>query len=60
MVVGRMAAQDTIRPAPLEVVLAVVFGAMLGVIKSDWYGHLELTDEVRAIAEQCCWEAIRA
>ena len=29
-------------------------------IRLAWEGKLELSDEVIAEAEQCCWEAIRA
>ena len=59
-VVGQMQAQRAVKDAPVEVLLAVVLGAQLGLIKAAFLGHLELTDEVVDLAEKCCWEAIRA
>jgi TetR/AcrR family transcriptional regulator, repressor of fatR-cypB operon len=44
---------------PPELLLAVVLGAAVGVLKEAWQGRLQLTPEVLAHAEVCCWDAIR-
>ena len=35
-------------------------GAFLGVFRAGVEGRLELTKGMYMVAEQCCWEAIRA
>lgn len=44
---------------PSPILMAVVWGAFLGLIKAAREGFIELTDEVVDLAETCCWEAIR-
>jgi AcrR family transcriptional regulator len=39
--------------------MAIVYGAMAGLIKASWQGYLELTPRVIEQAEACAWEAIR-
>ena len=38
----------------------LVNGAFLGVFRAGIEGRLKLTKELFMVAEQCCWEAIRA
>lgn len=59
-VVQRMQAMQAVRPVRAEILIAVMYGAMLGLLKAAWHGHLDLDDATVAVAEQCCWEAIRA
>jgi len=44
---------------PPAVLIAIAYGAFLGVMKGHWTGHLPLTPEVLDAAEACVWEAIR-
>ena len=44
-------------PAPL--IIALVWGAFVGVVRSSWDGHLTLEAETLEQAERCVWEAIR-
>lgn len=53
-------AQRVIKSAPAEVLMAIVYGAFVGIFKACGEGTLVLSDEAVAIAEQCAWEAIRA
>ncbi len=43
-----------------EVLIAIVFGAFVGLMRASWEGRVELTPETLRDGEQCCWEAIRA
>jgi len=45
---------------PSEVLMALVWGAIVGLVKGAWEKRLRLTKDVIAHAESCCWEAIRA
>jgi len=47
------------KAAPPDLLLAIVWGAFLGVLRGAWEGHYELTPAVVRHAEECCWEAIR-
>jgi TetR/AcrR family transcriptional regulator, repressor of fatR-cypB operon len=51
--------QLLVKEVPSEVLMAVVWGAFVGLIKASREGYLELTDTVVEQAETCCWEAIR-
>lgn len=53
-------AQKITKPLPTELLGSLVWGALVGLVKSAWEGRLALTPEVIDAAEQCCWEAIRA
>ncbi len=53
-------AQKITKPLPTELLGSVVWGALVGLVKSAWEGRIGLTQEVIDAAEQCCWEAIRA
>jgi TetR/AcrR family transcriptional regulator, repressor of fatR-cypB operon len=44
---------------PSEVLMAIVWGAFVGLVKASREGYLELSDAVIEMAETCCWEAIR-
>lgn len=44
-------------PAPL--IIALVWGAFVGVVRASWEGHYALTPEILGQAEHCVWEAIR-
>lgn len=48
-----------LREADPRVLIAVVYGAFMGLLRAELHGHLSLSDEVLAGAEQCVWEAIR-
>ncbi len=59
-VVERLKATHAVKNMDSEVLIALVFGALVGLVKAAWLGQAELTDTVIAQAEQCVWEAIRA
>ena len=48
------------KPLAPWLLMSIVWGAFVGLMKAGWEGHLELTPEVLAQAETCCWEAVRA
>jgi len=44
---------------PSFVLISVVWGAFVRLVRAGWEGQLDLTPEVIAQAEACCWEAVR-
>jgi len=42
-----------------DLLVAIVYGAFSGLIKSAWSGHLELDEQTLDASERCVWEAIR-
>lgn len=50
---------QALRDSNPRVLIAVVYGAFMGLVRGEMTGHLRLTDEVMGEAEQCVWEAIR-
>ncbi len=59
-VVDQMQRTGMVKDQPSEVLIALVLGALTGLIKAAWHGHIKLTDDVIEASEQCIWEAIRA
>jgi AcrR family transcriptional regulator len=59
-IIERMKSERAVKDLPTELLLALVFGALMGTMRSAWLGFMELSDETITAAEQCCWEAIRA
>jgi AcrR family transcriptional regulator len=51
-------ARGVTRDAPSEALIAMVWGAFVGLVKAVRLGHLELTDEVLDSTEACMWDAI--
>lgn len=47
-----------IRPMPVDAVIAIVYGAFVGVFKAVQAGDLEATSGVLKEVEGCCWAAI--
>lgn len=47
------------KPLPAEMLMAILWGAIVGLVKASWEGHLALTGDAIDQAESCCWEAIR-
>ena len=61
---AKMALEQAIRANVLkgvrpDLLMAIIWGVLLGVLRSGWEGQLELTADALAQAETCCWEAIR-
>jgi AcrR family transcriptional regulator len=52
----RQQALKVMAPAAL---IALVYGAFLGLAKAGWQGHVALTEATLAAAEACIWEAVR-
>jgi AcrR family transcriptional regulator len=50
---------EVMKPLPPWLLMAIVWGAFVGLMKAGWEGHLEITEQVIADAETCCWEAVR-
>ncbi|MFH0793569.1 MAG: TetR/AcrR family transcriptional regulator [bacterium] len=48
------------KPYPPWLMLAMTWGMLVGLVKANQAGGLELTDEVLEQAERCCWDAIRS
>jgi AcrR family transcriptional regulator len=46
------------RELPTEIMMALVWGALVGLIKSERLGYLSLTDEALAKAGEACWAGI--
>lgn len=51
--------QQIINDAPVELLMAVIFGAFDEMMKSHWDGKIDLTPELIEQAEEMCWQAIR-
>jgi AcrR family transcriptional regulator len=51
--------KQILKPLPAEIMMALVWGAFVGLISACWKGFLELSPEVLEQAEACMWEAIR-
>lgn len=49
----------SLRESDPRVLLAIVYGAFMGLLRAEMHGHLRLTDAVLEEAERCVWEAIR-
>jgi AcrR family transcriptional regulator len=57
----RKAQQDKVlRPMDPVLLMALAFGAFVGVVRASWEGKLELTEHTFEAAEQATWELIRA
>jgi hypothetical protein len=52
-------AKQIIKASPPEVLIAIVWGAFVGLISAARKGYLELDDGALGHAENCLWEAIR-
>ena len=55
-----MKAQKAVKSAPATLLMAIVYGALLGTVRGAWEGHYELDDEHVSAAESCAWAAISA
>ena len=54
------ARQGLIKPIDPGILSAIVWGAMVGLIRESEQGHLVLSDDDLPNVEQVLWEAIRA
>jgi AcrR family transcriptional regulator len=52
-------ARQVAKDLPVDVLIAVTWGAFVGLLKGAHALKLALSDEAFDAAEQCCWEAIR-
>lgn len=52
-------AQEVMKDVPPILLVAVVWGVFLGLLRGWTEGRFELDEATIALAEQCCWEAIR-
>ena len=50
---------ELVKPVAAPVLVALVWGAIVGLIREAWRGRFELTPKVLEDAEACAWEAIR-
>lgn len=51
--------QQIIKPIPADVLMAMVWGAFVGILRASWMGHVTITPDTLSAAENCMWEAIR-
>lgn len=49
--------QGIARRMPAEALMALIWGAFVGLMKAEYNGYLQLNDEILANAEQACWTA---
>jgi TetR/AcrR family transcriptional regulator, repressor of fatR-cypB operon len=54
----RTGAAGVTRPLPAPALIAMVWGALVGLVKAAGLGHLELTDDLIQQAEDSCWDSI--
>ena len=59
VIVAKWRAEQVVKDIDPDVLVAIVWGAFVGLQKAGWTGQLKVTDEVLADGEQCLWEAIR-
>lgn len=55
----QIAAQVPVRDLPVEVLIAVVWGAVVGLFKAERLGNLRLDDDLLARVGEGCWDAIQ-
>lgn len=58
-IIEKSQAQQAMRQARPELIMALVYGAFVGLVKNEAQGFLKLTPAVLSAAEQIMWEAIR-
>jgi TetR/AcrR family transcriptional regulator, repressor of fatR-cypB operon len=58
--VERGQAAFVLRKGEPMLLLALVYGAIVGLARASWEGRIEITEEVLETAEQACWELVRA
>lgn len=58
--VRRAQVAQAIKKADPLLLMELINGAFLGIFRASVEGRLKLTKEMFMVAEQCCWEAIRA
>jgi AcrR family transcriptional regulator len=46
------------KPMPPQALMAILWGALVGLVKAQGLAHLELTDELIQQTEDACWDAI--
>ncbi len=59
-IIERGQAEEVLRQGPPMLLLALIYGAIVGLVRASWEGRIELTDEVLVSAEKACWELVRA
>lgn len=59
-VIEKGQAEEALRPGPPILLAALLYGAVVGLVRASAEGRIQLTDEVLESAEQACWELIRA
>ena len=60
VMVRRAQEAQAIKKADPLLLMELINGAFLGIFRAGIEGRLKLTRELFALAEQCCWEAVRA
>jgi AcrR family transcriptional regulator len=58
--IERAQASQALKPISASLLMQFVNGAFLGVFRGARGGRIPMTRETMMIAEQCCWEALRA
>ena len=51
--------QQVLKATPPEILIALVWGAFVGLVGACWKGFLTLDEAATGAAEACMWEAIR-
>jgi len=55
---AQAAREGVVRPLPPPLLIAVVWGALVGLVKAGWKGDFALDDHSIALAAGCAWAAI--
>jgi len=60
IIVQQAQAEGLIKQGSTPLLMELVFGAFTGMMRAHYEGRVELTDELRDLAEGACWDAIAA
>ena len=52
--------QRLTRDLPIEILIALVWGALVGLLKAERLGYFALSDDMIERAGEACWDAVRA
>ena len=55
-----MKADGALKDAPAELLMSLIYGALVGFVRGAWEGRYPLNNELSAKAEECAWSAIRS
>ena len=60
MAIQAAQAKGAMKPVAAEAVIALTWGALVGLVKAEAQGFLQLDDATLEQAEECCWSGVSA